>query len=67
MAPCGDTVDPNVKKTYAEIVAKSGDFKISEIDRFAFYERARQAYAIVATSETALYANVIIKKGVVVR
>ncbi|MGI6773212.1 MAG: L-fucose mutarotase [Clostridiales bacterium] len=68
MAPTpGDTVDPNVKKTYAEIVAKSGDFKISEIERFAFYERARNAYAIVATSETALYANVIIKKGVVIR
>lgn len=35
------------------------------VERFAFYERARQAYAIVATSETALYANLILKKGVV--
>lgn len=35
------------------------------IDRFAFYERSRRAYAIVATSETALYANIILKKGVV--
>lgn len=36
------------------------------IERFAFYERARQAYAIIATSEKALYANIILKKGVVV-
>ncbi|MDA1570710.1 fucose isomerase, partial [Bacillus cereus] len=35
------------------------------IDRFAFYERAKKAYAIVATSESALYANMILKKGVV--
>lgn len=39
--------------------------KLTPIERFAFYERARQAYAIVATSETALYANLILKKGVV--
>lgn len=35
------------------------------LERFAFYERAKQAYAIVATGERALYANVILKKGVV--
>ncbi|HID22229.1 MAG TPA: fucose isomerase [Planctomycetaceae bacterium] len=39
--------------------------ELSRIERFAFYERARKAYAIVATSETALYANLILKKGVV--
>ncbi len=38
---------------------------LTPIERFAFYERAREAYAIVATSETALYANLILKKGVV--
>jgi L-fucose mutarotase len=35
------------------------------VERFAFYERAKRAYAIVATGETALYANIILKKGVV--
>ena len=35
------------------------------IERFAFYERAKKAYAIVATGESALYANIILKKGVV--
>lgn len=39
---------------------------VKSIERFAFYEQAKQAYAIVATSETALYANLILKKGVVV-
>lgn len=38
--------------------------KLTSIDRFDFYDRARGAYAIVATSETALYANLILKKGV---
>jgi L-fucose mutarotase len=35
------------------------------IDRFAFYERAKKAYAVIATSEKALYANILMKKGVV--
>jgi L-fucose mutarotase len=38
---------------------------MSEIERFAFYDRAKDAYAIIATSEMALYANIILKKGVV--
>lgn len=36
------------------------------IERHAFYEQARSAYAIVASSERALYANIILKKGVVI-
>lgn len=40
--------------------------EIEQVERFDFYERARQAFAIVATSETALYANLILKKGVVI-
>ena len=39
--------------------------ELTRVERFAFYERARKAYGIVATSETALYANLILKKGVV--
>ena len=63
----GDETDPVIWKDYERIVKEqSGDFKMSEIERFAFYERARDAYAIVATGETALYANIILKKGVVV-
>jgi L-fucose mutarotase len=39
--------------------------ELHRIERFAFYERSRKAYAIVATGETAIYANVILTKGVV--
>ncbi|MCR5040721.1 MAG: RbsD/FucU family protein, partial [Clostridia bacterium] len=35
------------------------------VERFAFYDRAKKAYAVVATGESAIYANVIIKKGVI--
>ena len=63
----GDDTDPIIWKDYERIVKEqSGDFKMSEIERFTFYERARDAYAIVATGETALYANIILKNGVVV-
>ena len=39
--------------------------RFEEVERFAFYERAKKAYAVVATSETALYANIILRKGVI--
>lgn len=38
---------------------------VEKVERFAFYDRARQAFGIVATGETALYANIILKKGVI--
>ncbi|MEG2769532.1 MAG: L-fucose mutarotase [Oscillospiraceae bacterium] len=38
---------------------------IEMMERFAFYERAKKAYAIIATGETAIYANILLKKGVV--
>jgi L-fucose mutarotase len=62
----GDPVKPTIWEDYRKIVRVSGE-KFSEfefVERFAFYERARRAYAVVATSEKALYANVILKKGV---
>ena len=64
----GDRTVPTIWDTYKEIVGKrAGEkVKIEFVERFAFYERAKRAYAIVATGEQALYANVILKKGVVV-
>ena len=57
---------PVIWAEYQDIVNKhNGETKMSEIERFAFYERTRSAYAVIATSEMALYANVILKKGVV--
>ena len=48
-----------------ELCAKAGAGaeKIEAIPRFAFYDRAKAAYAVVSTSETARFANVILKKG----
>lgn len=63
----GDTVIPDIWDTYKVIIKnKEGQHGIEEIERFAFYERAKKAYAVVATGETALYANIILRKGVVV-
>lgn len=58
--------EPVIWAEYRDIVNKNnGETKMSEIERFAFYDRAKEAYAIIATSESALYANIILKKGVV--
>ena len=62
----GDPTVPVIWEDYKKIIAKhEGERKIEMVERFDFYERARKAYAIVATGETALYANIILKKGVV--
>lgn len=62
----GDNADTSIWNEYRKIVDKhQDDVKFEEVERFAFYERAKKAYAIIATGETALYANVILKKGVV--
>jgi len=63
----GDTYKPTIWETYKAIIQKSDNKSknIENIERFAFYERAKKAYAVIATSETALYANIILKKGVV--
>lgn len=41
-----------------------GESSIEAIDRFDFYDKSKDAYAIIATGESALYANIILKKGV---
>ncbi len=60
--------EPEIWSVYRDIVAAhEPDFPgFGHIERFAFYERAKKAYAIVATGEEALYANIILKKGVIV-
>ena len=63
----GDPVETPIWRTYREIVEAQAGLTdgFEEVERFAFYERSKQAYAIVATGETALYANLILKKGVI--
>lgn len=62
-----DSVETPIWETY-EAIAQKGDpnFKgFNQIERFAFYERTKRAYVVIATSESSLYANIILKKGVV--
>ncbi len=57
---------PEIWDTYEKIITENnGETNISQIERFDFYARSREAYAVIATSESALYANIILKKGVV--
>ena len=65
----GDPVETPIWDTYAEILEKHdkrGNDMMGYIERFAFYEEASKAYAIVTTGESALYANIMLQKGVVV-
>ena len=64
----GDNVETPIWDEYTCIVAAEdsrGGAAIGHIERFAFYEEAKKAYAIIATGEGALYANVMLQKGVV--
>lgn len=64
---CDKDMDIPVWKEYDRI-AKAGDphyAGMTHIDRFEFYERTKKAYAVIATSETAQYANILLKKGLV--
>lgn len=63
----GDDTVPVIWEDYKRIISKyEGDVKIEEVERFQFYDRARSAYCCVASGESALYANIILKKGVVI-
>lgn len=58
-------INPVIWQQYKMIAEKNDkNVKIGNIDRFEFYERAKSAYAVIATGESAVYANIIIKKGV---
>ena len=61
----GDTVETPIWDTYAEIIKPYTDEAPEMIERFAFYDRAKKAYAVVISGETAKYGNIIIKKGVI--
>ena len=65
----GDDAETPIWDVYKKIVSTAdgrGDKVFVEVERFEFYEKAKKAYAVVATGETAIYANVILQKGVVV-
>jgi L-fucose mutarotase len=62
----GDTLDPGVETSYRAAIEKHvpNAPATKRIDRFAFYHRAEDAFAVVMTGETAKYGNIILKKGV---
>ena len=65
----GDTVETPIWEEFAKIIERNdnrGREIIGNIERFAFYEEAKTSYLIIATSEKALYANIMLHKGVVI-
>ncbi len=64
----GDNVETPIWDEYKKIVEKHDDRGASafgDYERFEFYEEAKKCYAIIATGESALYANIILQKGVI--
>lgn len=73
-APCAlmevasvDRYTPEIWPAYREAIqtAEGRAVEIEMMERFAFYERAKKAYAVIATGERARYANIILKKGII--
>jgi L-fucose mutarotase len=62
----GDSLDPAVESSYRAVIDRHWPEtpEIDRIDRFDFYDRAKSAFAVVMTGETAKYGNIILKKGV---
>ena len=64
MAPVpGDAVDPEIAAACRHVLGEDAD-RIDFMERFAFYDRAKKAYAVVVTGEGRKYGNILIKKGV---
>ena len=59
-------VNPTIWEEYKTIATKHDDnMRLGDEERFAFYERAKKAFCVIATGEKAIYANIILKKGVI--
>jgi L-fucose mutarotase len=68
MAPVpGDDLDAGVERSYREVIDRRwpGTPAVERVERFAFYERAKKAFAVLMTGETVKYGNIILKKGVI--
>lgn len=65
----GDNADVSIWQTYDKILQKSegkGLESVRMLERFEFYDEAKKAYAVIATSEKSQYANVILQKGCII-
>lgn len=56
---------PEIWKDYEKIAQSDKDAKVEKIERTVFYEKAKNAYLVIATGEKRIYANVIVRKGVI--
>ncbi|MDR0496512.1 MAG: L-fucose mutarotase [Treponema sp.] len=68
MAPVhGDSLDETIEKSYRAVINRRWPETpaIERVERFAFYERAKKAFAVVMTGETVKYGNILLKKGVI--
>ena len=67
MQPKEDEDTPDIWNKYNQILKKTGNghIPVSTVYRFEFYEQAKNAYAIIATGEQSLYANIMLRKGVI--
>jgi L-fucose mutarotase len=68
MAPVpGDSLDERVEQSYRAVIDRYWPETpaIERVERFAFYERAKKAFAVLMTGETVKYGNIILKKGVI--
>ncbi len=63
----GDTLDPAIEESYRSMISQNcpNPPPITRVERFAFYDRAKEAFAVVMSGDTAKYGNLILKKGVV--
>lgn len=66
----GDNADVSIWQTYDKLLKKHEDKSLEDVtmlERFKFYDEARKAYAVIATSERSQYANVILQKGCIIK
>ena len=63
----GDNLDPETEKSYRTVIDKYWPKTppVERMERFAFYDRCKKAFAVVMTGETVKYGNIILKKGVI--
>ncbi len=62
----GDKSDPEVERSYRKVIDRHAPKTppIVKLERSRFYERSREAFAVVMTGDTHKYGNIILKKGV---
>lgn len=57
---------PEIWGDFEQTIKNSGEqFNVNYLDRYTFYDQAKKAFAIISTSDQQLYANIILKKGVI--